>query len=353
MLGDQKQNATEGSTAIQVGGNANVNTGLTPGQLVEILSALSSHVDKLTDVAKGQIEARLKAFESGVMERFATDKATRSEAFRDPDFLAATLDAQKAFARSGDEGLREVLTDLVAQRSKFSERSRLSLTLNDAIAKVGSIPESDLNMISMIFAFQNVQNNGLATMQQLAAFLSSICLPLLEDISSSESAANYLAAHGCIIPQSDIIVQLSAFEILKKRYGHIITKGVTEAQLRNKFDDYDRLLSRGLIVDSPYGNSHKVFAFSGPSLETILAEIGVFGHYSARYSELTENSQPSESEFQKVMSAHLPRISEIMTTYDQTTIRNSRLTSIGIALAHANLAKGPLRDIDLSVWIRP
>ena len=353
MISGQKQNATEGSTAIQAMGNVNVNNGLSPAQMVEILSALSGHVETLGNVARAQIEDRLRKFEAGILERFAADSMTRSDAFREPDFLAATLDAQKAFARSGDEGLREVLTDLVAQRSKIAERSRLSLTLNDAIAKVGSIPESDLNALSMIFAFQNVQINGLANMQQLADSLSRICLPLLDNISTSESAANYLAAHGCLIPPSGIAVQSDALGILSQRYGSIIAKGIPEADLRREFVDYDQLHLRGLIVDSHYGNGHKIFSVCGPMLESVLQHFGIFGEYSERYNRLTSGAQPSEDEFQGAMKSFVPRISDILETYNQHTIRNSRLTSIGIALAHANLAKGPLRDSDLSIWIRP
>lgn len=353
MLGGQKQSATEGSTAIQATGDVNVNNGLSPAQMVEILSALSTHVETLGNIAKSQIDDRLKTFEAGILERFATDDTTRPEAFCEPDFLAATLDAQKAFARSGDDGLREVLTDLVAQRSKIAERSRLSLTLNDAIAKVGSIPQSDLNALSMIFAFQNVQHTGLMNMEQLAGFLSISCLPLLGDISTSDSAANYLAAHGCIIPPSGIIVYDGALEILSKTYGYLTTKGVNEADLRSSFINYEQLLQRGLIVDSPYGNGQKVFSHSGPQLEKMLPQFGIFGAYSERYRELTSASQPSENEFQGVMNVFCPRISEIMATYNQPTIKNSRLTSIGIALAHANLAKGPFRDADLSIWIQP
>lgn len=353
MIGGQKQNATEGSTAIQATGDVTVNGGLSSAQMGEILSALSTHVDALGNVARAQIEERLKTFETGVLERFATDGTTRSEAFREPDFLAATLDAQKAFARSGDEGLREVLTDLVAQRSKIAERSRLSLTLNDAIAKVGSIPVSDLNALSMIFVFQNVQSNGLTNVKELADFLSRVCLPLLDNISTSDSAANYLAAHGCLIPPSSIATQMDALEILSHRYGEIITKGVSESDLRSKFPDYDDFLLKGLIVDSPYGNGHKIFTISGPQLDATLPLFGIYGNYSERYKEVSSGSQPSVGEFQGVMNAHLPRVSEIMEIYNEPIIRNSRLTSIGIALAHANLAKGPLRDVDLSIWIKP
>lgn len=352
MTSSQKQSAADGATAVQAAGDVSINTGLTPAQMVEILGALSSHVETLGNVARAEIEERLKTFEKGVMERFATDETTRSDAFREPDFLAATLDAQKAYARSGDDGLRGVLTDLVAQRSKIEERSRLSLTLNDAIAKVGSIPQPDLNTLSLIFLFQNVGTDGITNLQGLAEFLSSAVVPLLPNVSTSDSAVSYLAAHGCVIPPSGISIQQDALEILLQRYGPIITKGATKEALRAKFSNYDQLVAKGLVVNSPYGNDLKIFSHSGPRLEHLLPQFGIFGNYSSGYAELTKDAMPSEQEFKQVMAVHLPIIGELLAKYNEPNIRNSRLTSIGIALAHANLAKGPLRDVDLSIWIK-
>lgn len=353
MAGNQKQSATDSSTAIQADGDVIINNGLSTAQVVEILAALSSHVETLGNVAKKEIEERLKAFEASVLERFATDETTRSDAFREPDFLAATLDAQKAYARSGDDGLKNVLTDLIAQRSKIEERSRLSLTLNDAIAKVGSIPEPDLNALSLIFLFKNVQNNGISNLEGLAKFLLPTALPLLSNVSTSESAIRYLAAHGCLMPPSGISTQPSAQEILWERYAFLITKGATEEVLRGKFPDYDLMAVRGLIVSSPYGNNLKVFSHSGPQLDTMLANAGVFGKYSDKYTEIAKNAKPSEQEFIQVMANYLPDIGNVLKIYDTPSIRNSTLTSIGIALAHANLENGPLRDADLSIWITP
>jgi hypothetical protein len=351
MAGSQRQSAVDGSTAVQAAGDVSINNGLTTPQMVEIITALSSHVETLGNGARVEIEARLKTFEDGLMERFATDDTTRSEAFRDPDFLAATLDAQKAYARSGDDGLRGVLTDLVAQRSKIEKRSRLSLTLNDAIAKVGSIPEADLNTLSLIFLLQKVHHNGVSNLQSLAGFISSAAVPLLSNVSNSDSAVSYLAAHGCVLPPSGFSSQIGALEILLKSYGSIVKKGATEEALRAKFDNYDVLVAKGLVVNSPYGNDLKVFSHSGPVLDQLLGSIGIFGKYSDEYDELTKDANPSTEEFQPVFALHLPVINDFITAYDHPNIRDSRLTSIGIALAHANLAKGPLRGADLSVWI--
>lgn len=352
MIGGQKQSAEDGSIAVQAAGDVTISQGLTSVQMVEILSALSSHVNTLVSSTREEMEGRLKSLEESIIERFATDSTTRAEAFRDPDFLAATLDAQKAFARSGEDGLKTMLTDLVAQRSKNTSRNRLTLTLNDAIQKVGSIPQSDLNTLSLIFLLKNVKHNGLVNLEGLAEFLSDSATSLLDDVSISESAFNYLAAHGCLLPLG-IGEYSSALEFLIKTYGQLVTKGETEENFRNVFSDYDILTWAGLIVDSPYGRGLKRFSIAGSEMAKILGQIGVFGDHAERYATLVASAMPSKEEFIEVMSVHFPRVDDFLSIYNETVFRSSRLTSIGIALAHANLKTSPFLETDLSVWITP
>ena len=150
MTDSQKQSAGEGSTAIQAARDVTINNGVSIAQMSEIITALSAHVERLSATAKELIEDRLSQFRTEIVTRFANDTSTKIEAFSDPDFQASILDAQRAFARSGDSNLQSVLTDLIAQRSKQPARNRITLTLNDAITKAGSIPKADLNALSLM-----------------------------------------------------------------------------------------------------------------------------------------------------------------------------------------------------------
>lgn len=353
MVDNQKQSANNGSMAVQAGGPVSINTGMTSAQMAEILSALAIHVETLGRHGKEAIENRLREFESSIIERFANDAAAQTEAFLEPDFLAATLDAQRAYARSGDSDLRDVLIDLIVQRSKNKDRSRLSLTLNDAIQKVGSIPQADLNAMSLMFVFQNAQSQGIGNLAQLAAFLASLAVPISKDISSSKSAFDYLSAHGCVVTSPGIITYPSAMQIILDRYGAAVAKGLPEASMRSAFSNYDALMCVGLVVDSPYGGELKTFSYCGPDLDKRLAERLILGDYYERYRSLTKDFLPSEEEFIGAISEMLPEAQQILNAYDAPPLRNTSLTSIGIALAHANLARGPLREVDLSIWIHP
>ncbi|SDZ62799.1 hypothetical protein SAMN05444004_1443 [Jannaschia faecimaris] len=100
------------------------------------------------------MEERLEKFRNNLIKGFSENGTGKIEAFSDPDFQGALLDAQKAVARSGDESLENVLVELVRKRSTCEKRDRLCLTLNDAISKVGSIPEPDLNALSLILSLR-------------------------------------------------------------------------------------------------------------------------------------------------------------------------------------------------------
>ncbi|SDZ62791.1 hypothetical protein SAMN05444004_1442 [Jannaschia faecimaris] len=141
--------------------------------------------------------------------------------------------------------------------------------------------------------------------------------------------------------------------VLLERYGPLLSKGAAEEDLRVEFADYDSLAAIGLIVNSPYGRGLKAFSMDGPDLDAKLATDGLSGSYRERYSKVTASARPSEEELKAILDPHFFNLSKFLTVYDIPNIRNSSLTSIGIALAHANLSKGgAFSGIPLSVWIK-
>lgn len=351
MVDSQKQEVSKGSTAVQASGSVTINQGLTTAQMSEIMSAIAVHVERLSSVARGTIEERLNQLQSSLIDRFSSDQSARSDAFAEPDFQAAVLDAQKSYARSGDEGLKLALTDLIAQRSRKMVRSRLSLTLNDAIAKIGFIPDHDLNLLSLIFLFKHVQFEMIGNMQTFCQCFEGPISSIIDSISTSESAASYLAAHGCIVPPS-IGVGPSLYEILRQRYPAIATKGIPEERLRELYPDYDLLVLRQIVINSPFNDSLKRFSIVGPILEEKLPGFGFFGDYSTRYLDISKDFQMNEDEFRGEVERISLVLHKLFDVYDSHSIvRSSALTSVGIALAHANLKSSAVGNADLSIWI--
>ncbi|MCA0947368.1 hypothetical protein LCM08_20790 [Salipiger pacificus] len=351
MSGNQKQNATDSSIAVQGGRDVTINQGITTEQMGEILGALSSHVDTLGGHAKAEIERRLGVLERSVLERFASDDTANKEAFSDPDFQAATLDAQKAFARSGDEDLKTVLVDLIAQRSKVSDRTRLSLTLNDAIQKVGVIPVADLNAMSVMFVFKNAHLAAAVSLHQVLLHLSTVAQCAM-NFSSSQSALQYLLAHGCVTAGASVATYPDAFELISKVYPEAISKGVPRDTMQSSMPAYDDLVSSGYVGVSEYDPDFDILHIGARDLNRVLSQFGIFEDHSNFYSRLVKENLPSREEFIDVAEKNLPDIRNILDAYDAPMLRNSQLTSIGIALAHANIDSDLIKRADLSIWVK-
>ncbi|MEI2299354.1 LPO_1073/Vpar_1526 family protein [Ensifer sp. MJa1] len=358
MNDKQVQKAATGSVAIQAQRDAIYNQGISPGQMIEIMDAISRQVQTFSATAKDLIDERLDEFKSTVLEKIATDAPQGAKAFADPDFQHALLQAQTAYARSDASELHSVLIDLVVQRSKQERRNRLTLTLNDAIVKAASLTLEEFSLLSFAFIFQRVVNVGVANLEGIARHLARFLGPLIPHVPRDETAFTYLETHGCIIGGiGGIIVRPSAMEIVKHSYPGIATKGVAEPDMQVLVAPGAHLGLNNLVQESPFSSpsdtSYKVFTpGSEYALNLIQNQLGIVPNLTSSYLEKAKANQPSDEELLAKLEAYEPCLRDAAKLYNETSLRNARLTPVGIALAHAHLTKSAELAADLSIWIK-
>src|SRR5229473_350490 len=149
-MSQQDQDVRGGSLAVQSGRDTVIQHGLSPAQMKEIMEAIASQLPGYAAVAREIVDERLRDFEQRVIGRFADTSSTRSEAFKDPDFQHVVIRAQNAYARSGDEQVRETLVDLIARRSMETDRTRLLLSLDEAVEKAALLTKNEFAELSFV-----------------------------------------------------------------------------------------------------------------------------------------------------------------------------------------------------------
>lgn len=352
MTDKQDQRVGNDAQAIQAGGNVVINNGLSTGQLVQIIDAVSRQIQTFTQDAHNTINQRLEDFKKEVLERLSHDPKARSQAFSDPDFQHALYDAQKAYARTADADLHRVLVDLIVERSKQEKRDRLALTLNAAIEKASALTDEDFSILALAFAVQRVQFSGLINLANLVEQYKTIVDPLVDRIPKSETAFSYLESQGCITRVMGGFKQTSSFDLLKETYPTVLSKGISEADFAMLFPegvpqwfgkyfaaspfDKDRLAPQILSTDDGTGYQSGL----APSSEVL-----------SRYAALAKAAPINREEFIEASKVYYPRVRRALDTYDNSPIRNARLTLVGIALAHAYLSKIGVIRADLAIWI--
>ena len=104
---DQKQDATEGSTAIQAGGNVTITkTGLTYAEVRDVaLDVFRSNFYELAGVAKEIAKVRAEEITEAFLLKLQNEYPAGLDKSHDPDFQYALFTVQKEYARNGDKDL--------------------------------------------------------------------------------------------------------------------------------------------------------------------------------------------------------------------------------------------------------
>ncbi|MDW9500280.1 hypothetical protein CN198_19015 [Sinorhizobium meliloti] len=353
MTDKQVQKAASGSMAIQAQGDVTINQGVSAQQMMEIMDAISARVEKFSLDARTLVEDRLDQFKESLILEFAKDSGARSEAFADPDFQHALFGAQTAYARTNDVDLQAVLVDLVVQRSKQDKRSRLTLTLNDAISKAASFTNEEFSILAIAFLMQRVQNNGIANLQGVAKFYADCLKPLLDTVPAEEGAYSYLESHGCLLMDANIISRPGMLDILLQRYPGCVTKGIPLEELQGLVPQEQLNRLYVLVTDSPFGASLKVLVpGSKETLAPMGGMLGIQHDFADKYVEKAKANLPTDKELLAKLVEYEPSLENAAQVYDSSPMRNSRLTSIGVALAHAYLTRTISLKADLAIWIK-
>lgn len=344
----QDQNVETGGTAIQAVGDVVIYQGMSPEQMFEIMRAIAKQASIYHAEGQKIAEMRFASFQEEMLKRFADPTKANPDAFRDPDFQYLLSDAQEAFARSGDEAVRDTLIDIIARRSLEKTRNRLALTLNDAATKAANLTENEFAALSLIYLVRHTVNHGVNTFPALCDYLKSHLLPFLSKLSREQSSFWHMQAQAC---GSIEMGEVDLAGALRGRYTGVLGDGFTRQQLEDHLPD---------------GKKHAIDNFIIPCIN----DASKLQPNAIRFDVWKENVLPaselSEPELQNVWNCFestipdvakrtietVPELAELFDIWKTTPLRQFTLTSVGIAIGHANAARVIGLKASLDIWIK-
>lgn len=344
----QSQSQDLGSRAIGVQANGNVT--LTVGVAVEEIRAVASDIFKadfvrLMDRAEILAEARAKKVLDDYLERVAAVNPYALNYADDPDFRYALFAAQKASARSGDPHLQDILVEMLVQRSLQDPRSLIQLVLNESLDVVPRITNGQINALVIAFVMQRVEFSVVSTFENFLKTMDAYIAPFSSNIATSMASFSHIEYSGCGVVGSHK-VQLA--ETFQKFYPGIFQQGVTEADVRVKGLSNE---ARSLLVQCEH-NAARVQVMGGTKemLNAICNQKRIGEKDRGMLDQIFRQAGMTAAQIrEKCMSAR-PYFAQLFAAWDDTCLAQFHPSSIGIAIAHANLVKcGSMRP--LSFWI--
>lgn len=344
--GRQSQKSGDASVNIQAQGDVTV--GLTHSETRQVaMDVFEASFIRLRDEAAELVWERAEFLLKSFLEEAAREGLTKIPEGRNPDFQYALYSAQRDYARSGDEDLGELLVQLLVDRAKIQDRDLAQIILNESLGVAPKLTSGQLDWLSLIFLMKYTSFSGVNNLANLYGAFDTWIRPFVAGASRKESAYQHLEYVGAATHNA---VKIEAPVLLTRSYPGLFRIGLTELDLEEV--GLSREARSALIVSSHRNPAlHQVNAATPGEIDRLCQEHGLDADDAERLKNLQGRRPVPPAELRAELIAALPWMAQLFDLWDSTPIPNLTLTSVGIAIAHANIKKRTGRDFDLSIWI--
>ncbi|SCZ38116.1 MULTISPECIES: LPO_1073/Vpar_1526 family protein [Pseudomonas] len=343
---DQNQDVGAGGIAMQAGGNIVFGISAADARAIALDVAKATFYE-LSGVAKDAMIARVEEITDKFISRLENEFPEGLKKAIDPDFQHALYTVQKNYGRTNDKDLGDLLVDILVDRSKQDQRDFMQIVLTESLDVAPKLTPSQISALSVSFFLGNSAMQGMSTDDQLFELFDKFLMPFVDSAAISEPSIQHLIFAGCAMHD---IGSVSLEEILFQRYpffflhGYsledINNSGVSANQIQNFFmyclNDKDKG-QVAAINDNVLREKFEVFQAS-ESDRTIISGM------------LNGNRMSAENIRSKCVQAR-PYMDEIFSIWNSSSLGRLRLTSVGSAIAHANIKRLVGEFADLSIWI--
>ncbi len=346
---DQNQEVGHNATAIQASGNVTViNNGVTSAEARAIaLDVAKATFHELTGVAKETAINRVEEITDQVIKKLERDFPIGLQKAKDPDFQFALSTVQKEYARNGDKELGDLLVDLLVDRSKEDQRNILQIVLNESLSTAPKLTGTHLAALAVIFLLKYTQQFNVGNHQQFGEYLDKYLLPFVTKLSKNQAGYQHLEFSGCGTIGA---IARSLEGILGNVYQGQFLKGFDQAEI------IDRMI--GVGIDSRFfmrclndPSKVQVKANNKENLEKYLDTQSLPTEDRGKILELFELGKMSESEVKEKLIDIRPYMVDVFEIWTNSPMTTFTLTSVGMAIGHANIKRLVGEFSSLSIWI--
>lgn len=252
----QKQEGGDNSTNLQAK-TITVNQGLSYADARDIaLDIYNSNFIKLSEAAANVAAERAISFSEKFLNDLYENNSNAASAFETPALQSALYNAQKEYAKSGEEYLADTLCNLLIERAKDDDRGIKQLAIEEAISVAPKLTSKQLDILSLNYLTQDGYyyiNSPLG----LEGFIKWV-LPFKLKLDFNSPEISHLEFTGCAKIPSQSYGKQFPNNILDS-YPGFFTKGFSVDEYKEEFGSDDKYLC--LITESEEYKNNVRFKF--------------------------------------------------------------------------------------------
>ncbi|WP_067899912.1 LPO_1073/Vpar_1526 family protein [Nocardia vaccinii] len=341
---DVDQRAGDYAQQIQANNVEVHNHGLSAADVVEIaMVVFKQNFTELSESAMAKAFERVEQFTEVLMRRLQDLYPSGVESASEPAIQRAIYSAQTEYATSGDWDLGHTLVDLLAERVSESSDSLHGIILTEALSVVPKLTKEQIASLSAILAIRYTRHTPWRTVDDFYAGLRKILSPLIGKLPSSPAAYRHMAYAGV----GTATVTWDLLENLPKLYPALFTNGFTIDNVPEKLRPLADAIEHPFITARRHPFRLQLVY---QNVDEMIAE-GVARDPSKErneYVELLMSHLMQRNEVYDDLVQNIPEMDGFVIGWHDSPIGTFELTTVGIAIARANLARfyPELPDLD-------
>lgn len=346
---DQKQNAGDNSTNLQ-GQQVIVNQGISYSDAKEIANdVFKANFIALKQEAAIIAQERAEEVTEKVMAQISKRHPESINLFETPALQDALFTVQKQYAISGDKDLGDLLVDILVDRAAAPKRNMVQIVLDESLSIAPKLTLEQFDTLTLNFLLIRTRRLDAGNYEGLLTHFRKRIVPFIENLSDKNSDYTHAEYLGCGHVRAGDYGQLEGN--LRTTYKAFFSNGFSEEELKEKVGE--RINLQGLIIRCFHDNEKlQIGVLDDETLENIASKNGLENETKQKLKQLFESSTKPANEVKKMLTDAIPEMERIFETWDKSPFNKFELTSVGIAIAHANYRRKIGDTMDLSIWIQ-
>jgi len=347
---NQDQNVGNGAIAVQAGNDVNITqNGLSYSEVRDVaLDVFRANFFQLTGPAMETARARAEEITEDFLKKLQHENPSGFGKGQDPDFQYALFTVQREYVRSGDKDLGDLLVDLLVDRSKQEQRDILQIVLNESLSTAPKLTDSQLSVLSIIFIFKYAQAQWVGNDAKLGEFFDQAALPFSTKIATNDACFQHLEFTGC--GSTAYMSNTSLEAVIERSYQGLFFKGF----------DLSEIDSRGISIGAN-GNlfircfndpsKFQIRAANTRSLNDLYKDNKISEEDQAKINGLFGEYKMSLDEIREKCVTIRPFMKSVFENWTNSRMNCFTLTSVGMAIGHANIKRLIGEFASLSNWV--
>ncbi len=233
MINDdvKKQAGGDGSSNTQAN-EITIHNGITYRDAKEIaLDVYKANFLELQKSAAHIAKQRAEEITDAFLNKLQENNAEAISQMNEPGMQMALFEAQKSYAKSGDEELESLLVDILVERAETTERNLKQITLDEALQIAPKLTEEHLAVLTLNFFISKSTQLEINNYDSFKEKTLGTLKTLSKQISENRSSISYLKYTGCITPLTNTKFK-SIEELIRNSYQGLFLKGFSLEELQ-------------------------------------------------------------------------------------------------------------------------